>query len=126
MKSKTIILYLLLAFSIISGHYFSVQSHILKGDLKIALIIDLYLVLLCVVSAFILYTKTVDAEKFTLRFLIVTTIQFIGFLSLIAALVFKKIPDLKYWCISAVAVFCLILIVQTTLLLLAVRTSSTK
>lgn len=123
MNSKFTFSFFLLSLLAIAGHFFAVNANILKGDIKTASIIDLFILFVTGISALILYAKTYDAEKFTARFLIATTVQFISFLSMVAALVFKKIPELKYWSLSAVALFVTILIIQTTLLLIFLRSN---
>jgi hypothetical protein len=126
MNKKKVGVYFLLTIILLAGHLYAVFSGMLKGDFKIAIIIDVFILVLSIASAFILHAEKYDAEKFTAKFLIATTVQFIGFLSLIAALVVKKIPDMKYWSISAVGIFVSILVFQTTLLLLSVRSKANQ
>lgn len=124
MNKSKIGIYFLLTITLLAGHLYAVFSEMLKGDFKIAIIIDVFILILSIASVFILHAEKYDAEKFTAKFLIATTLQFIGFLSLIVALVVKKIPDVKYWSISAVGVFISILVFQTILLLLSVRSKT--
>lgn len=56
-------------------------------------------------------------ENFTMRFLILTTIQLLAVLSLIAALVYLDFPDKKRIGFHLICLFCALLASQSTLLI---------
>jgi len=57
-----------------------------------------------------------DAENFTLRFLVLTTIQMMGVLFFILGLVFLKLDQAKAMGFQLIAIFGVLLVVQSVLL----------
>jgi|GEM_PF-5993791 len=123
MNSKGTITFGLFAFLVVFGHLLLIDQGILYGELKRALIIDLILLFMALLGLLVLYTNNDNKSSFTFRFLGLTVFQFIGFLSIVAAMIYKQVPDAKYWVISALIIFFLFLFVQTLLLVRSMKTN---
>lgn len=117
MTKKEAYIYILSFVLIVFIHLLLIHFNVLKGELSTALTIDGILSILPLMSVIILYTRNKNKDTFAQRYLIVTTFQFIGFLSGILGMVYGRIPDVKYWSFSTLVIFLLVLIIQTVILL---------
>lgn len=124
MTKKETILYTFIFLFIVFTHLVLIQLNVLKGALSMAILIDVVLSILIFSSVIMLRNNDKNKETFAQRYLIVTTIQFIGFLSVILALVYSGIPDVKYWSFTALIIFLMMLITQTVLLLRSLNANS--
>lgn len=124
MTKKETILYTFIFLFIVFTHLVLIQLNVLKGALSMAILIDVVLSILIFSSVIMLRNNDKNKETFAQRYLIVTTIQFIGFLSVILALVYSRIPDVKYWSFTALIIFLMMLITQTVLLLRSLNANS--
>ncbi len=111
---------------IFTFHIILIALNILKGTLTTAFVIDGILAFFVLVSMRILYTHDKNEDTLAQRYLIVTTLQFIGFLSGVLGMVYGRIPDVKYWTFSALIIFLLILVTQTVFLLQSITSNSSK
>ena len=124
-KKETLLLTLIFLFIIIS-HLLLIQFNVLKGEFTTALIIDGVLTLFPLLSILLLSKSDKNKDTFAQRYLILTTLQFIGFLSGILVMVYGRISDVKYWSFSALIIFLLFLTTQTVLLLRALASNSSE
>lgn len=111
---------------VIGLHFTLISADVLKGAIKIAIVVDLLLIFLGIIGALILYTNDQNRESLAQRFIALTTVQMIGFLSVIAAFIYAKIDDVKYWAFTALLLFLSMLTVQTLLLLHSIRSDARK
>jgi hypothetical protein len=126
MNKKKTILFLMISLFIFTFHIILIALNILKGTLTTAFVIDGILAFFVLVSMRILYTHDKNEDTLAQRYLIVTTLQFIGFLSGVLGMVYGRIPDVKYWTFSALIIFLLILFTQTIFLLQSITSNSSK
>lgn len=126
MNKKKTILFLMISLFIFTFHIILIALNILKGTLTTAFVIDGILAFFVLVSMRILYTHDKNEDTLAQRYLIVTTLQFIGFLSGVLGMVYGRIPDVKYWTFSALIIFLLILVTQTVFLLQSITSNSSK
>jgi hypothetical protein len=64
------------------------------------------------------------AENFTMRFLVLTTVQMLSMLAIVAALAYAKIPNSRVIGFNLVAVFLVFLVVQSFLLVKGLKQDS--
>lgn len=126
MNNKGALTFGLFAFLTVFCHLMLIQQGFLYGSVKTALIADLALLFLGLMSLLILYTNNSNKDSLTFRFLGITVFQFIGFLSLVGAFIFKEIPDVKYWVVSSMIIFFLFLTLQTILLVRSISSNRHK
>lgn len=98
----------------------------LPGDTKMLSIIDILLVLLAIPGFLLINSVQKNSEKFTGRFLVVTTVQMLGFLTVTLVMIFNKIQDYKYWVMTFLVLFLITLVAQTFFLLRGLKASTGK
>lgn len=126
MNKKRTLYYLGLSFIVLGMHFTLLNFGVLKGLLKTAYIVDGAIAVIIFLSVLIIWNRNPEKFNFTQRFILLTTFQFLSFLSLIAALKFSDVLDLQFWGMSVATIFLLILIIQSVLLLLSIRGNSAQ
>lgn len=126
MNKKQTLYYLGLSLIVLGIHFTMLNFDVLKGLLKTAYIVDGAIAVIIFLSALIIWNRNPEKFNFTQRFILLTTFQFLSFLSLIAALKFSDVFDLKFWGLSVATIFLSILIIQSVLLLLSIKGNSTQ
>lgn len=126
MNKKQTLYYLGLSFIVLGVHFTLVNFGVLKVLLKTTYIVDGTIAVIIFLSALIIRNKNPEKFNFTQRFILLTTFQFLSFLSLIAALKFSDVLHLQFWGMSVATIFLSILIIQSVLLLLSIKGNSTQ
>lgn len=126
MNKKQTLYYLGLSLIVLGVHFTLVNFGVLKVLLKTTYIVDGTIAVIIFLSALIIRNKNPEKFNFTQRFILLTTFQFLSFLSLIAALKFSDVLHLQFWGLSVATIFLLILIIQSVLLLLTLNRNSTQ
>lgn len=62
-----------------------------------------------------------DSENFVMRFMILTTVQFLGGLILMASIIFSKVDDFRTIAMHTISMFVALLFAQSILLLTIIR-----
>lgn len=107
---------------ILSVHLLLVYGKILPGELRSSLALDAFLALLFCLGLLIAvpgFRK--GPENFALRFLVMTTVQMLLMLTLILVFAFAEIGDVQVQAFTAMALFILLLGVQSFFLIREVR-----
>lgn len=95
-----------------------ISGGVLKLNLNIAVVIIGVLAVLFLGGMLIVAPAlNKDAEKFVIRFLLLTTVQLLSVFGSIGVLSFQRIPTVKSIGFHAVSLFCLFLFVQSFLLI---------
>lgn len=98
-------------------HLVILQFGFIPANFFYSLNVDLFLAFLFISGLLISYPGIKKgAENFTLRFLVMTTMQLLSMMGLILVLAFMKIPNVKIVGYSSISVFILLLIVQSAYL----------
>jgi hypothetical protein len=103
---------------LIATHLVFVFFKFIPGDFSPILKIDTFLAILFVVGLLIVYPGIKKgAENFSIRFLLMTTLQLLLMLGLILVLAFNKIDHVKLLGLSAISVFVVLLVIQSFFLI---------
>lgn len=121
MRSKIATQFLSFVFGIFLIHLLLVYTNILAGTFKMALFMDGILLLIILLGNVFVFNRKGGDEKFVLRFMVLTVVQFLGFLSFMAVVIVKKMEDYRYWVLSTLLLFALILFIQTIFLVKSLK-----
>jgi hypothetical protein len=103
---------------IVFVHLILVKFRIIPGNFNHLLNIDIFLFILFVLGIIIVFPGIKKGgENFSIRFLIMTTLQLLLMLSLILVLSFTKIEQVKILGFSSISVFVILLLVQSVVLI---------
>jgi hypothetical protein len=109
-------------FSLIVLHIFLVYYTILPGKIESMIYIDAAIAFLFLLGILITFPGIKKGgENFSIRFLLVTTLQMLSMLSLILVLAFKKIEGVKVLGFSAIILFISLLVIQSFVLIRAMN-----
>ena len=87
-------------------------------DWSTMLKLDVVISILFIAGAFIIAPGFVkDPDSFVNRFLVLTTLQMLAMLSLLAALVYVKVPDMRGIGFHSISIFIILLMIQSILLI---------
>ncbi len=101
---------------VLISHFVLVVTEKIHGEILPAIIIDASLAAIFGVGIFIILPGLKkDSEYFAMRFIGLTTLQMLSMMILIAVLIFGKLPEQRYWALTAIALFALLLSVQSFL-----------
>lgn len=99
-------------------HLVCIKWNILPGNFQNLLKIDAFLAVLFVLGLMIVYPGIKrGAENFSIRFLIMTTMQLLLMLALILVLSFTKVEQVKILGFSAISIFVILLAIQSVVLI---------
>ena len=104
---------------IIIGTYLSlIYNHVFALGIKSGLIVSVFNIGIFAIGVLIAAPGlTKNPENFVFRFLTLTTMQLLGALAVMAAVIFVKFPEAKHLCFHLITVFCTLLMVQSVLLI---------
>lgn len=103
---------------VIIVHLLFVKLNLLPGDFEHMLKIDIFLIVIFTFGLLIVYPGLKKgAENFSLRFLIMTTMQLLLMLSLILVLTFTKVSQVKVLGFTAISIFVILLAIQSVVLI---------
>jgi hypothetical protein len=101
---------------VLISHFVLVVTEKIHGEILPAIIIDASLAAIFGVGIFIILPGLKkDSEYFAMRFIGLTTLQMLSMMILIAVLIFGNLPEQRYWALTAIALFALLLSVQSFL-----------
>lgn len=101
---------------VLISHFVLVVTEKIHGEILPAIIIDASLAAIFGVGIFIILPGLKkDSEYFAMRFIGLTTLQMLSMMILIAVLIFGNLPEQRYWTLTAIALFALLLSVQSFL-----------
>lgn len=101
---------------VLISHFVLVLTEKIQGEILPAIIIDTSLAAIFGVGIFIILPGLKkDSEYFAMRFIGLTTLQMLSMMILIAVLIFGNLQDQRYWALTAIALFALLLSVQSFL-----------
>ena len=107
---------------VITLHVVLVFTKVLGGTFQPALIIDLLLFLMFGAGAMLIGPGLdKDPENFVNRFLILTTVQLLAAMSILAALAYVKMTDMKTIALQFISLFVVLLVIQSFLLVKGVK-----
>lgn len=115
-KTLSLMLFLLVT------HCVLVNYSILPGKIETMIYIDASIALLFILGILITFPGIKKGgENFSIRFLLVTTLQMLSMLSIILVLAFKKIEGVKVLGFSAIILFISLLAIQSFVLIRAMN-----
>lgn len=111
--------FLLISFLLIAGgHYFLDTIYHWNKQIDVVYKIDGYVFALYLISIPIMWKELESrTERFVLKFMVVTTLQILGVLGMMAFVTYSRAPGSRNAIIQLLAVFVVMLIVQSTLLI---------
>lgn len=127
MNNKSTFIFALTASLVVTLHLSLLYFDFLPGSVKIGLKIDSILLFMVLLGLLLIYTDAKNKHTFVVRFLTLTTLQFLGFLSVVLIMIVRKtIDDVKYWVLSSLILFFAFLLLQTIMILQSVKATSKK
>jgi hypothetical protein len=119
---KTFLPILLLTFV---THFLLISTGVLYGQLKIAGMINLSMLVIFLLGVFIITPGLKKSpENFSIRFLILTTVQLLLMLIFVLILVTTQFPDARYWGFTGIFLFVFLLIIQSSLLVKEIKSKN--
>jgi hypothetical protein len=111
-----------LMLSLILFHLLLVNFSILPGNIASMIYVDLSIFFIFIVGILVTFPGIKKGgENFSIRFLLITTIQMLSMLSIILVLAFKKIEGVKVLGFSAIILFISLLAIQSFVLIRAMN-----
>lgn len=118
MKSKLFLRFLMGIGAVILVHIALLVSGILDFPLRTSLISDGFLFVLFIGGIRGVFTLTEKTSlPFVQAFLLLTTVQLLSMMAMLAAFVFMKVPSAKIMCLQLVTLFVVFLAMQSALLI---------
>lgn len=120
MKSNSF-LFSLFVINVIFLHFLLVILEFIPGSITTLLMLDLVLIVIASPGVILINSLQKNSKGFVGKFLTMTVIQILAFLSLTLILIFNRVEDYKYWVMSFLVLFLLILVAQTFFLLRSMK-----
>lgn len=99
-------------------HLVLIGLEVFQVDWSTMVKLDIIIAILFIAGGFIIAPGFMkEPDSFVNRFLILTTIQMLAMLAILAALAYVKIPDMRGIGFHSISVFVLLLMIQSTLLI---------
>jgi hypothetical protein len=116
MKTKFFKFFPFIMAIVLVSHFILVLTEKIQGEILQAIIVDGSLSLIFGVGIFIILPGLKkDSEYFAMRFIGLTTLQMLSMMTLIAVLIFGNLSEPRYWALTAISLFALLLSVQSFL-----------
>jgi hypothetical protein len=101
---------------VLISHFVLVFTEKIQGEILQAVIVDGSLSAIFGVGIFIILPGLKkDSEYFAMRFIGLTTLQMLSMMTLIAVLIFGNLSEPRYWALTAITLFAVLLSVQSFL-----------
>lgn len=126
MKSKSFLLLMLITAILIYGvHFLLLHNRVVSYNWFHFNLFDIIVLVIFLLTSLIAANALKQkSEDFVMKFMLVTTLQFLSVLAIIAAIIFAKLPQSKIIALNVVSVFFAMLMVQSVSLILALRSKS--